>query len=220
MAAKRLHSVIISDYNFGIFSREIGIASMVRHPNLVQFIGAIVDDGLVILMELMQTSLSNELRKGVRFSNIQILSLAMDCAGALNYLHLRKPNAIIHRDVGSPNILLEPIGTIWKAKISDLGTANMIDRIGNRTESYGNPNYIAPEGHLAHLQSPLMDSYSLGVVLMEITLCEFPYPVQRSQQLESLARWPPMKSLVQDCLSSEPNRRPSMSTILHRLNNF
>ena len=193
---------------------------MIRHPNLVQFIGAIIDDSLIILMELMQTSLSNKLRKGPKFNNIQILSIAMDCAGALNYLHLRKPHAIVHRDVSSPNILLEPIGIIWKAKISDLGTANMIDCIGNRTQSYGNPNYIAPEGHLAHLQSPSMDSYSLGVVLMEMTLSVFPYPVERSQQLESLAGWPPMKSLVQDCLSMEANRRPSMSTILQRLNNF
>ena len=40
VAAKSLHGMIISDYNQDVFYREMDIASKVRHPNLVQFIGA------------------------------------------------------------------------------------------------------------------------------------------------------------------------------------
>ena len=38
VAAKSLHSVIISEYNQDVFYRDMDIASRVRHPNLVWLI--------------------------------------------------------------------------------------------------------------------------------------------------------------------------------------
>uniref|UniRef100_A0A1X7SLW2 Protein kinase domain-containing protein n=1 Tax=Amphimedon queenslandica TaxID=400682 RepID=A0A1X7SLW2_AMPQE len=96
VAVKSLHNIIISDYNLGIFSREMSIASRVRHPNLVQFIGATKVGNPLILTELMSTSLNRELRRN-RLSNQQILSIAQDVALGLNYLHLFKPQPIIHQ---------------------------------------------------------------------------------------------------------------------------
>ncbi|XP_019860615.1 PREDICTED: uncharacterized protein LOC109588952 [Amphimedon queenslandica] len=107
VAVKSLHTLIISDYNQGIFSREMSIASRVRHPNLVQFIGATKVGNPLILTELMSTSLNQELRRN-QLTNQQILSFAQDVALGLNYLHLFKPQPIIHRDVSSPNVLLKP----------------------------------------------------------------------------------------------------------------
>ena len=90
VAIKSLHTIIISDFNLALFSREMSIASRVRHPNLVQFIGATKVGNPLILTELMSTSLNQELRRN-RLTNQQILSIAQDVALGLNYLHLFKP---------------------------------------------------------------------------------------------------------------------------------
>ena len=125
VAVKSLHNVIISDYNLALFSREMRIASRVRHPNLVQFIGATKVGNPLILTELMTTSLHKEIRN-VQLTNQQILSIAQDVALGLNYLHLFKPQPIIHRDVSSPNILLKPCTGPdgYEAKVADYGTVN------------------------------------------------------------------------------------------------
>ena len=126
VAVKSLHTIIISDYNLALFSREMSIASRVRHPNLVQFIGATKVGNPLILSELMSTSLHKELQKN-QLTKLQILSIAQDVALGLNYLHLFKPQPIIHRDVSSPNVLLKPsTGPAgFEAKVADYGTAKL-----------------------------------------------------------------------------------------------
>ena len=61
VAAKVLFRQLQSPYYHNIFIREMNMASRVRHPNLVQFIGASMDTEKVILMELMPTSLRQHL---------------------------------------------------------------------------------------------------------------------------------------------------------------
>ena len=53
VAVKCLHQMILSEYNLDLFSREIDIASRVRHPNLLQFIGATRVGNPMVLTELM-----------------------------------------------------------------------------------------------------------------------------------------------------------------------
>lgn len=57
VAAKCYHQILLSDHNLGLFRCEITMASHLSHPNLVQFIGASVDRELILLTELMATSL-------------------------------------------------------------------------------------------------------------------------------------------------------------------
>ncbi|XP_019855782.1 PREDICTED: dual specificity protein kinase shkB-like, partial [Amphimedon queenslandica] len=143
VAAKVLHETIISEYNVSLFSREMNIASKIRHPNLLQFIGATTEGNPIILTELMPTSLRKELEiGGVTYP--AILSISLDVACALNYLHLFKPHPILHRDVSSANVLLQPMLGVWRAKVSDYGSANLQPLIG-RTTNPGNPVYSAPE---------------------------------------------------------------------------
>ena len=77
VAFKSLHAIIISDYDLALFSREMSIASRVRHPNLVQFIGATKVGKPLILTELMSTSLHKEIRN-IQLTKQQILSIAQD----------------------------------------------------------------------------------------------------------------------------------------------
>ena len=217
VAVKSLHTLIISDYNLALFSREMSIASRVRHPNLVQFIGATKVGNPLILTELMSTSLHKELQKN-QLTRQQILSIAQDVALGLNYLHLFNPQPIIHRDVSSPNVLLKPsTGPAgYEAKVADYGTANFKEATG--TVMPGNPAYAAPEARDPDQHSPAMDVYSYSVLLMEITLRSPPemMTVKRERQSHNVS-WSPMKSLIQRGLNTTRQRRPTMSQVIEAL---
>ena len=217
VAVKSLHTLIISDYNLALFSREMSIASRVRHPNLVQFIGATKVGNPLILTELMSTSLHKELQKN-QLTRQQILSIAQDVASGLNYLHLFKPQPIIHRDVSSPNVLLKPsTGPAgYEAKVADYGTANFQEATG--TVMPGNAAYAAPEAPIPDQHSPAMDVYSYSVLLMEMTLRAPPEmtTVKRERQSHNVS-WSPMKSLIQRGLDTTRQHRPTMSQVIESL---
>ena len=219
VAVKSLHAKIVSDYNLALFSREMSIASRVRHPNLVQFIGATKVGNPLILTELMSTSLHKELQKN-QLTRQQILSIAQDVALGLNYLHLFKPQPIIHRDISSPNVLLKPsTGPAgYEAKVADYGTAKLLQATSSGTIMPGNPAYAAPEAPIPDQHSPAMDVYSYSVLLMEITLRSPPEmtTVGREQQSHNVS-WSPMKSLIQRGLNATRQRRPTMSQVIESL---
>ncbi|XP_003385415.2 PREDICTED: uncharacterized protein LOC100638082 [Amphimedon queenslandica] len=220
VAVKSLHTIIISDYNQGLFSREMSIASRVRHPNLVQFIGATKVGNPLILTELMSTSLNHVLQKN-RLTNQQILSIAQDVALGLNYLHLLKPQPIIHRDVSSPNVLLKPrTGPAgYEAKVADYGTAKLQQQgTSTGTVMPGNPAYAAPEARDPDQHSPAMDVYSYSVLLMEVNLCCPPEmtAVERARQSGTVS-WSDMKSLIQRGLKADPIDRPTMTQVIESL---
>ena len=85
VAAKCLHSIIISEYNRQLFQREMNIAARLRHPHLVQFIGATLEGEPVILTELMSTSLRDVLGRG-GLREALITTIGRHVALALNYM--------------------------------------------------------------------------------------------------------------------------------------
>ena len=215
VAAKCLHEVILSPYNISVFTREMEIAARVRHPNLLQFIGATRVGTPIILSELMPTSLRKEIEKS-SLTRPQIIRIAQDISAALNYLHLWQPHPILHRDVSSPNVLLEPSGSgMWKAKLSDYGSANLVQSISANSVAPGNPFYSAPEAPFPDQHSPAMDVFSFGVLLMEIILRQPPASKTADKMTQSeTIQWPAMKRLVQRCISRESQVRPSISQVL------
>ena len=216
VAAKCLYEVIISPYNIEIFSREMNIASKIRHPNLLQFIGATTEGNPMILTELMPTSLRKELETG-GLAYPAILSISLDVACALNYLHLFKPHPILHRDVSSANVLLQLMedGNRWRAKVSDYGTVSLQPLTSTRNP--GNPVYSAPESFNPREHSPAMDVFSYGVLLIEMAVCKFPDVGKRVAQVKSIKR-PTLKNLIERCLIENYKQRPAMSDIIKELN--
>ena len=219
VAVKSLHTIIISPHNLALFSREMSIASQVRHPNLVQFIGATKVGNPLILTELMGTSLNQELQRN-QLTNQQILSIAQDVALGLNYLHLFKPQPIIHRDVSSPNVLLKPCSgpAGYEAKVADYGTAKVVQEGGSGTVMPGNAAYAAPEARDPDQHSPAMDVYSYSVLLMEMTLGSQPEmrTLGRRQQAGNVL-WSDMKSLIQKGFNPTPRDRPTMAQAIESL---
>ena len=163
VAVKEFHEIILSPYNLQILQREIKIASQCRHPNLLQFICATKShqDHLLIVTELMdkalRTVIEQHAREGSQLKYREVKSISLDVARGLNYLHLKTPNPIIHRDVSSANVLLWiENDVIRRAKISDYGSANFMQVCNT-----GNPGaalYAAPEASRAQ-QDPKVSTF-------------------------------------------------------------
>ena len=145
VAVKQIYEVLLnlSPHNRELFEREMSIASKCRHPCLLQFIGATNDEGSPLFVtELMESSLRKLLEQRC-LSTAEVAVISLDVARALNYLHQRKPRAIIHRDISSANVLLWRQADQWRGKVSDYGAANFMQR--TMSVCPGAAVYSAPE---------------------------------------------------------------------------
>ena len=217
VAAKLIHDNIVSPYNIRLFRREMDMASRIRHPNLLQFIGATNEGQMVILTELMPTSLRRELEREY-LPPSQATTISIDVLRALNYLHLMRPHPLIHRDISSANVLLEPLPSLynnrWRAKVSDYGTVNLTEQL--QTGCPGSPAYSAPEVDYPNQQSTKMDIFSFGVLLLEMLTGEFPDCDNRASQLCKVLHQT-LLSLIQRCLQQRKEDRPTASDIIAEL---
>ena len=208
-----------------VIAIEMRLLAEVRHPNLVQFIGAVFDQSPpLIITELLDMNLrqayeENQLDPGNR------LSIFMDIALALNYLHQRY-NPIIHRDVSAPNVLLQRMPNHQlKGKVSDLGSANFLQHahtMGEGAIIYSPPEVI-PQA-FDPLTPPLrqsvkIDVYSYGIVLCEVTASRFPSAEHyRDMILQVQRQRPAVYELILHCTKREPSHRPSMAQVMVELN--
>ena len=223
VAAKYLHSQLVYDYHHQLFRREMDVAARVSHPNLLRFLGAKLQGGMAILTELMPTSLRIEVNRGYRnpddrLSREHIISIATDVVCALNYLHHMTPDPIIHRDLSSANVLLQPTPNGgWLAKVSDYGSANFQKQL--QTKNPGSPVYASPESDEPSLQSPKMDIYSFGVLLIEMCTCQFPVPERRAKLIDTIEQ-PRLVQLIRQCLNADRERRPTAAQLVDLLHSM
>ena len=216
VAAKIMHDLLISESNEELFRREMSIASRLHHPNLVLFIGATIVGDMIILMEFVSTNLRKQLERDRYFQPNTAQFVILDVCTALTYLHNISPVPIVHRDISSSNILLEPQlpPKFWKAKVTDYGTVNLINQI--HTMNPGSPAYCAPESCDPCLQSPKMDIYSLGALLLEMLTGKLPAPDDRPTLLLRVHH-DPLKELIMRCLSERREDRPTARDIITEL---
>ena len=230
VAVKCPHTEILDHYIFDRLKREIRIMAQVRHPNLLLFIAAVFDEQAknlqsppLIITELLDINLRSAYKRNLLGSSQT--SIFIDVACALNYLHLHR-EPILHRDVSAPNVLLEALANgIWKAKLSDFGSANLA-RIAS-TLAEGAMIYIAPEAIPRDplnpstpqpLLTPKVDVYSYGVLLCEVVTRQMPLRERLPSLLQLVGRdQPQLHGLVRSCTSYNPDTRPSMENILEQL---
>ena len=137
------------------FFEEIKLLSKMDHPNIVKFLGIYYkqDSSLslefpVLVMEKMQYSLTEYLTTHKKGSILEdtALNILLDASKGLVYLHSEMK--VAHRDLSSNNILLT---TNLSAKISDLGSARVLDRPGGwnsqakLTKTPGTIDFMPPE---------------------------------------------------------------------------
>ena len=232
-AAKLLHETMFGSGDPGQFKfaerfeQECQFLSMIKHPNIVQYLGTSRDPRsrrLALLMELMDESLTRFLERSTAPLPYHIqLNICHDVALALSYLH---SNAIIHRDLSSNNVLL--IGEGSRAKVTDFGMSKLMDmnpRMTPLTLCPGATVYMPPEALTTppHYSSKL-DCFSHGVLTIQVITRNFPAPGDASTYIEDpkyptgrvLVQFPETERRKEDIDLIEPNH-PLLPIILHCL---
>ncbi|KAI7842018.1 hypothetical protein COHA_004219 [Chlorella ohadii] len=168
------------------------------------------------------------------------LAMAVDAAAGLLYLHRR---SIIHRDVKSPNLLVDEH---FRVKVADFNLSKLLE--GARPEASltsaaaTNPIWLAPEVLSGGSATAASDVYSFGLVLFELLTWRFPWtfaqmsPIQIGATVrqggrpevpprEALpgpdtASWAGLDAYVQlmrDCWAQRPGDRPTFDEVVGRL---
>ncbi|RLN08546.1 receptor-like protein kinase HSL1 [Panicum miliaceum] len=160
------------------FDSEVRILGDIRHNNIVSLLCYISsEDTKLLVYEYMENgSLDRWLhpRDPVGAGATAPLDwptrlgIAIDAARGLSYMHHESAQPIMHRDVKSSNILLDPG---FRAKIADFGLARILVKSGE-PESVsavgGTFGYMAPECGRGVKVNQKVDVYSFGVVLLEL----------------------------------------------------
>ena len=240
--AKRLHDILVGQ-NVGEeerrcirrrFRDECVLLSSLRHPNVVQFIGVHYGetrDELTLVMERLYTDLEKCLSAHRTIPLPIQLSILLDVAYGLLYLHSRTP-VIIHRDLKASNVLLT---SDMRAKLADLGVSKILDvhplSEVIRTTCPGTPGVMPPE---ALVQKPVytskLDDFSFGILVLHVVNHEFPVPFEtdefkkgemhiakRSYALNLMGQSHCLRSLVIQCLQDNPEKRPTTNDICSAL---
>ncbi|MCO5584795.1 hypothetical protein L7F22_038727 [Adiantum nelumboides] len=173
------------------FCQEVDLLSRVRHPNVVQFLGASlsIPDKAWIVMECMSLgTLTEWLHGSKKRTSIRImplppfrerLNVALGIAQGMQYLHDCDPR-ILHRDLKPSNVFMDRKGGI---RISDFGYAKVLshDTTAALTGETGTYIYMAPEVVRHEPYDDKCDVYShvhdssFGVLLCELLTGVPPY---------------------------------------------
>ncbi|PIN06262.1 Serine/threonine protein kinase [Handroanthus impetiginosus] len=227
------------------FETEVRLVSNVHHRNLVRLLGCCSKGSeLLLVYEYMANGSLDRFLYGNKRGALtwkQRFDIIFGTASGLAYLHEQYHVCIIHRDIKPSNILLDDE---FQAKIADFGLARLLPENQSHvsTKFAGTLGYTAPEyavhGHL----SEKVDTYSFGVMILEIIsgrrssdmnvdsdteyLLEEAWKLYDTGMHEKLAddtldanEYKPddLKKMVEIallCTQSPPSSRPTMSEVL------
>ncbi|KAJ4730987.1 Leucine-rich receptor-like protein kinase family protein [Rhynchospora pubera] len=170
------------------FLSECKALKSVRHRNLVKVLSVCSsidhqgNDFKALIFEFMPNgSLEAWLQPHFASANqpmsclslIQRMSIAVDVAMALDYLHNHGSNPIVHRDLKPSNVLLDDDMT---ARVGDFGLSRFLvqhdtilsQSITSTNGVKGSIGYIPPEYGMGGQASVQGDVYSYGILILEM----------------------------------------------------
>ncbi|OQS01386.1 protein kinase [Achlya hypogyna] len=212
--------------------KEICSLAKLSHPNIVAFLGFTytTPDDLKCVTEFMD---GGNLRKLLDNPKRELtwatekLSIALDVAMALAYLHELKPK-VLHRNIKADKVLLS---STLEAKLSGFGSAREWSYVDTMTQKIGTVEWSAPELLLHEDYNEKVDIYAFGVLLTELDTRQLPYAnfkettsvlvtniitgIMRPDVSKSCPR--PIAKLIHACLQLDSNLRPSADAIVQIL---
>ncbi|KAK7359320.1 hypothetical protein VNO77_01275 [Canavalia gladiata] len=174
IAVKRMESAAMGNKGMNEFQAEIAVLSKVRHRHLVALLGYCINgnERLLVYEYMPQGTLTQHLFECREHGYApltwkQRVTIALDVARGVEYLHSLAQQSFIHRDLKPSNILL---GDDMRAKVADFGLVkNAPDgKYSVETRLAGTFGYLAPEYAATGRVTTKVDVYAFGVVLMEL----------------------------------------------------
>ncbi|XP_058098012.1 cysteine-rich receptor-like protein kinase 2 [Magnolia sinica] len=174
------------------FESEAKLISNVHHRNLIRLLGC-CNRGteLLLVYEFMANSSLDKFLFGDRHGTLnwkQRFDIIIGMARGIAYLHDEFHSRIIHRDIKSSNILLDDD---LQPKIADFGLARLLpeDKSHLSTRFAGTLGYTAPEYAIHGQLTEKVDTYSYGVVVLEIISGEKSNDPTREPEKQYLLEW-------------------------------
>ncbi|XP_009786455.1 receptor kinase-like protein Xa21 [Nicotiana sylvestris] len=152
------------------FDTECEVVRNVRHRNLVTVITTCSSEHIraFVLQYMSNGSLDNWLyREECHLNLLQRVTIMLDVAVAIEYLHHFHDTPIVHCDIKPANVLLDED---MVAHVGDFGISKIlaVSKSMAHTETLGTLGYIAPEYGSEGIVSTSGDVYSYGIMLMEV----------------------------------------------------
>jgi hypothetical protein len=224
VALKKLHAHV-EEAEIPSFLKEIAILSRLQHPNILQFLGACLDNDLSLITEFCSLGdLRSYLLKRSPVDPFIKVSFALQVAEGLHYLHSQTP-PIVHRDLKCTNIL---ITEDLQVKLSDFGLSNTDN--AKSTNRLGTLNWLAPEVLRGTAKyTTQADIYSIAMCIYEIAADgKSPYaemmPLQIVRAIDEGEKpavpqncSPVFERIMTMCWSDEPEQRMSLTQIIEEL---
>ena len=207
---------------------EIELWSELRHPYLVQFLGASYDadeNEFYIMMEKIDGDhlgnfISNKTRNKTLSSSVSKYSQYQICTQLINvikFLHSCNP-PIIYRDLKPENIMIDRFNNV---KLTDFGLCRHMPESSEYklTGGTGTIRYMAPEVYMGKHYNLKADVYSLGFILYYVVTGVKPFnqynttTIQTYMENEELvhsidnvrdAEW---RNIISNCIAKDTNKR-------------
>ncbi|GLT98417.1 hypothetical protein SLE2022_159220 [Rubroshorea leprosula] len=216
------------------FRHEVNLLVKLRHPNVVQFLGAVTEKKpLMLITEYLRGGDLHQYLKEKSALNPSIaINFALDIARGMAYLH-NEPNVIIHRDLKPRNVLLVN-SSADHLKVGDFGLSKLI-KVQNSHDVYkltgetGSYRYMAPEVFKHRRYDKKVDVFSFAMILYEMLEGEPPFsnyePYEAAKYVADGHRpvfrtkscLPELRDLTEKCWAADMNQRPSFLEILKKL---
>ncbi len=228
---------------------EIAILASIRHPHIVEFIGACLQPpNISVVTQFMKRgSLQQVLHdkewfyyRKYRFSWRLFLKMIEDTASGLLFLHNfainGAKNSIVHCDLKPGNLLVNSFnpGDVV-IKLTDFGSSKDVSLLTSSqtiAEPVETAHYAAPEVIAGHKPTTAADVFSLGCVMYEILMRKVPYSEysfgfqvtlaisQGERPVLPQSLDRDMKTIVNKCLLEPPQLRPSVQEIVEFVQKF
>eukprot|EP00931_Biecheleriopsis_adriatica_P101274 TRINITY_DN76450_c0_g1_i1.p1 TRINITY_DN76450_c0_g1~~TRINITY_DN76450_c0_g1_i1.p1 ORF type:complete len:674 (+),score=106.15 TRINITY_DN76450_c0_g1_i1:66-2087(+) len=209
---------------------ELRMLRHLRHPNIIGFLGAVVDveslcvslvfeyaEGGTLLILIQQIDCKAWPREHVDLMQ----SCLQDASSGLYYMHSLTP-PMVHRDIKPSNVLIAFANQGLQARLSDFG----LSHLQGKDSKGGTPSMMAPEAFTSDRVLAAADVFSFGRLLFAASVGEMPLRGFTRKALKDLAErgqvptlvwpsvpWPRCKQLAERCMASNVGDRVSAKEI-------